>query len=119
MLLSYVDTYYDLAYYVVMYCDFSLILLVKQKHKYVFVDICRHRFIKYFYWCKQVTLLYMFYTVHCSIIINENQQNAQMIYFFRFTLCSTSGRVGTAPYSTTTQCTHQYTGHFKHLYTTI
>ena len=24
----------------------------------------------------------MFYTVHCSIIANENQQNAQLIYIF-------------------------------------
>ena len=27
-------------------------------------------------------MFYMFYTVHCNIIINENQQNAQMIYIF-------------------------------------
>jgi hypothetical protein len=29
----------------------------------------------------------MFYTVHCSIIANENQQNAQMLYIF--SICST------------------------------
>jgi hypothetical protein len=31
----------------------------------------------------------MFYTVHSSIITNENQQNAQMIYIYFFSICST------------------------------
>jgi hypothetical protein len=34
-------------------------------------------------YCKRSNTIlgfYMFYTVHCSIIANENQQNAQMIY---------------------------------------
>ena len=32
-------------------------------------------------------MFYMFHIVHCSIIANENKQNAQMIYIF--SICST------------------------------
>ena len=52
----------------------------------------------------------MFYTVHCSIIANEHQQNAQMIYIFSvrstymFQSCLTIIRVRCTEYSNTTIC---------------
>ena len=35
---------------------------------------------------------YMFYTVHCGIIANENQQNAQIIYISQFVAPTCFGR---------------------------
>jgi hypothetical protein len=57
-------------------------------------------------------IIYMFYTVHCSIIANENQQNAQMIHIFSicstymFQSCLTIIRVCCGRVSNTTICAY-------------
>jgi hypothetical protein len=54
----------------------------------------------------------MFYTVHCSIITDENQQNAQIIYIFSirstymFQSCLTVIRVRCYRVSNTMTCVH-------------